>query len=120
METRTARLKDATMEFRAEEKELRLALRESASRVPLAELQASVTVLEQQKAEMTARLARLQGGSVKPVSLEEREKVSSEHRKWLKVAANRTKIRMELWEEIAGAVEKEKVGELKEELGLEF
>ena len=120
METETTRLRDATTALKAEEKELRLVLREGASQVPLPELKASVTALEQQKSGLTARLAKLASGNVKPVSLEEREKVNSEHRKWQKTASARKKIRLDLWKEIEGALDKEKAAETKEDLGLEF
>ena len=120
MDAESARLRDETDAFKAEEKELRLALREGASQVPLPELRASVTALEKQKAEMTARLAKLQDGNVKPVSLEEREKVNAEHRKWQKTADARRKIRTELWKEIEGVIEKDKIEDTKEALGLEF
>lgn len=120
MEAETTRLKDATTGLRAEEKDLRLALRGGASQIPLTELKASVTALEQQKAEMTARLSKLTSGNVKPVNLEERETVNTEYRKWQKCAHARKKIRMEVWKEIEGAIDKGKAGETKEELGLEF
>ena len=120
MEEETTRLRDATAALKAEEKELRLALREGASQVPLPELKASVTLLEEQKAEMTARLAKLKGGGLKAVSLEERERVGMEFRKWQRVAGARKRIRGELWREIEGNLEREKVAETKEELGLEF
>ena len=99
---------------------MRLALREGASQVPLPELKASVSLLEEQKAEMTGRLAKLKGGNVEAVSLEEREKVGAEFRKWQKVAGARKKIRLELWKEIEAHIEREKIAETKEELGLEF
>lgn len=120
MEDETKRLRETTVSLKAEEKELRLALREGASQVPLPELKASVASLEQQKWEMTARLAKLKGGNLKPVSLEERERVSAEHRKWQKAAAARKKIRTEVWKEIESNLEREKVEETMEELRLEF
>lgn len=120
MEAETTRLRDVTTALRAEEKELRVSLREGAAQIPLPELKASVTALEEQKTELGARLAKLKSGSVKPVSLEEREKVGAEWRKWKKTADARKKIRLEMWKEIEGAIEKEKVAETKEELGLEF
>lgn len=120
MEDETTRLRDATTALKAEEKELRLALREGASQVPLPEPKASVLSLAEQKTEMVARLAKLKGGNLKPVSLEEREKVGAEFRKWQRIAGARKKIRVELWREIEGDIEREKVAETKEELGLEF
>jgi 26S proteasome regulatory subunit (ATPase 3-interacting protein) len=120
MEDEATRLRNATTALKAEEKELRLALREGASQVPLPELKASVSVLREQKTEMTAWLAKLKGWNLKPVSLEEREKVGAEFRKWQRVAGARKKIRVELWKEIEGNIEREKIAETKEELGLEF
>lgn len=120
MDEETKRLRDATVVFKAEEKILRLALRECASQLPLSELKASVASLGEQKAEMTARLAKSKGGDVKALSLEQRDKVNSEHRKWQKTANARKKIRTELWKEIEMVIEKDKTEETKEELGLEF
>ena len=119
MDDETKRLRDTTIALKAEEKELRLSLREGASQVSLSELKVAVTSLEEQKAEMTARLAKLKGGNVKPVSLEEREKVGAEHRKWQKAANARKKIRTELWNVVEPNLEKAQVAETKEELGLE-
>lgn len=120
METETKRLKDATTALKGEEKELRLSLREGASQVSLPELKAAVSTFEQQKAELAVRLAKLQGGAVKPVSSEEREKVGSDHRRWEKTANARKKIRTELWRTIVESLDKEKAEETKENLGLEF
>ncbi|KAK3703524.1 hypothetical protein LTR37_014371 [Vermiconidia calcicola] len=120
MESETTSLREATTGLKTEEKELRLSLREGASQIPLTELKASVAALEQEKDEITARLAKLRSGSIKPISLEERDKVGLEHRKWQKTSNARKKIRNELWKEIEGLTEKEKIEETKEELGLEF
>ncbi|KAK5126287.1 hypothetical protein LTR85_010523 [Meristemomyces frigidus] len=120
IDTETTRLRDATVALKAEEKELRLALREGTSQVPLPELRASVAGLEQERAELTARLAKLKSGNLKPVSLDEREKVNADHRKWQKTAAARKKIRHELWQELTSHIEKDKIEDTKEELGLEF
>jgi len=121
MDAETTRLRDATTALRAEEKDLRAALREGTSQVPLKDLKASVAVLVQEKSELTARLATLRSGNVRPVGAGERDKVNAEHRKWQKAAGARKKIRTEVWKEIAGFIgEKEKVEETKEELGLEF
>lgn len=84
------------------------------------ELKAFVGALEQQKAEMAARLAKLKSGNVKPVSLEERKKVNGEHRKWEKTANARKKIRIDVWQQVAGEMEKKEAAELKENLCLEF
>lgn len=120
LDLQTTNLKETTIALRTEEKDLRLALRDNVAQVPLAELRASVASLEEQRAGMKARLAELQGGNFKPVSAEEHEKVNEAHRKWERTAAARKKIRTELWKEIASHVEKDKLEETKEQLGLEF
>ena len=120
MDAETTRLRDATTALKAEEKELRLALREGTSQVPLTELRSSIATFEQEKAEMTARLAKLKGGNLKPVSVDEREKINGDHRKWSKTAGARKKIRKELWADICGLLPTDKVEETKESLGLEF
>ncbi|KAK5172933.1 uncharacterized protein LTR77_003055 [Saxophila tyrrhenica] len=120
MEAETSRLRETTQTLKLEEKQLRASLKDGAACIPLPELKAEVTTLEQQRAEMSMRLQKLQAGSVQPLSAEEREKISSEWKKWSKTAAARKKIRKELWEEILGLIEPSKVAETKEELGLEF
>lgn len=120
MDAETTRLKDETNARKAEEKELRLALRGGAGQVPLPELKATVTALEEQKEGIATRLDKLKGGNIKAVSLEERESIGKEHRKWQKTANARKNIRTELWQEIVSAIEKDKIEDTKEELGLEF
>lgn len=120
MTDETTQLRDAATALKAEEKELRAALRSGSSQVPLAELKIAVARLANDKAEAVARLDKLRAGGLKPVSLEERERVSREFRKWQKCANARVKIRREMWGMIAGAVEKERVEEVREGLGLEF
>lgn len=120
MEAETTRLREATTTLKAEEKELRQALREGTSQMPIPELRAAVAVLQQEKLEVTARLTKLKSGSIKPVSLEEREKTNGDHRKWAKKAAARKKIRRELWAEMQGHLEKDQIEETKESMGLEF
>lgn len=121
MEAETTRLRETTQTLKLEEKQLRKALHDGATFVPMSELQASVTALEQQQAEMSARLEKLQGGSVQPMSAEQREKISKDWKTWQKTANARKNIRKELWETIVTIVgEKEKIAETKEELGLEF
>ncbi|KAK3677238.1 hypothetical protein LTR78_002776 [Recurvomyces mirabilis] len=118
MDIETTRLREETIAMKAEEKELRAALREGASQVPLSDLRSSVVSLEQEKVDLTARLAKLQSGNVKPVSAEERNKTNAEHKKWQKIASDRRKIRNEMWAEIAGMVEREKMEDIKEALDL--
>lgn len=119
LDEQTVRLREETNALKAEEKDLRVALREGASQVPLAELQASVAALEHQKAELEARLAKLRGGNLKPVSAEERERVGKEYKSWMRCAANRKKIRVEVWKVIEGLVDEKEAPDLKESLGLE-
>lgn len=120
MDVETTRLRDATSALRTEEKELRLALREGTSQVPLPELRTSVAMLEQEKAEIAARLAKLKSGNLKPVSIEEREKINADHRKWQRTAVARKKIRKDLWAEIVDKLDKDKIDETREELDLDF
>ncbi|EMC99983.1 hypothetical protein BAUCODRAFT_358224 [Baudoinia panamericana UAMH 10762] len=120
MDAEAARLRDATTTLKAEEKELRGTLRGGAAQVPLPELRTAVATLEQTKAEMAGRLEKLTSGNVKPVSLKESEEINLEHRKWQKIAGARSTIRAELWKVIEGLIEKDKVAETKESLGLDF
>lgn len=120
MDAELTRLREETAALRAEEKDLRAALREGGSQVPLPELRASVTQLEQERSEMAARLAKLKSGNLKPVSVEEREQVNADHRKWQRTANARKKICKELWAEITDYVGKDKMEETREALGLEF
>lgn len=120
MQAETSRLKDETLALKAEEKDLRLALRGGATQVSLPELRNNVSELEAKKTELSTRLAGLKAGSFKPVSLEEREKAEGLARKIERDCKARLKIRNELWAEIASHFEKEKAEEVKEELGLEF
>lgn len=119
MDAETARLKDATAALKADEKELRTALREHASLTPLPELKASVSALREEKEAMVARLAKLKDGNVKPITPEERDKVAAEHNKWRLCVNARRKIRSDMWKLIADFVEPEKLAETKEKLGLE-
>jgi 26S proteasome regulatory subunit (ATPase 3-interacting protein) len=119
MTAETTRLKDATAALKADEKGLRASLRDHTSLTPLPELKASVAALQQGKEAMSARLAKLKDGQVKPITAEERDKVSVEHSKWKKLVASRRKIRGELWKIIADAVEPHALAETKEKLGLE-
>ena len=121
MDTETKRLHDETTALRAEEKELRLALRGDAAQIPLLDLKASVIALELKKGELTARLAKLQGGNLKPVNAEEREQANREHKKWARCAGNRKKIRLEMWKTVEGIVDnKSAAAELKEALDMDF
>ncbi|WPH04123.1 Hypothetical protein R9X50_00700800 [Acrodontium crateriforme] len=120
MDEQTTRLRDEINELKNEEKELRVALREGSTQIPLPELKAAVAVLERNQNEMEARFQILQKGDLKPISIEEREKVNAEHRKWQRTANARMKIRNEMWKEIVSNIEKGQVEETKEELGLDF
>lgn len=120
MEAETTRLREATNTMKAEEKELRQAVREGASQVSLPELRCCVANLEQEKAEMTSRLVKLKSGNVQPVQMEERDKVNADHRKWERTAHARKKIRNELWAVIKDQIGGDKAEDVKEELGLEL
>jgi 26S proteasome regulatory subunit (ATPase 3-interacting protein) len=119
MTAETTRLKDATAALKADEKGLRASLRDHTSLTPLPELKASVASLQQEKEAMSARLAKLKDGEVRPITAEERDKVDVEHSKWKKIVASRRKIRGELWKIIADNVEPSQLADTKEKLGLE-
>jgi len=119
MTAETTRLKDATAALKADEKGLRASLRDHTSLTPLPELKASVASLQHEKEAMSARLAKLKDGEVRPITAEERDKVDVEHSKWKKIVASRRKIRGELWKIIADNVEPSQLADTKEKLGLE-
>ena len=95
-------------------------LRDGSSQVPLNDLKASAAALELKVAELSERLMKLKGGTMKPVSHEEREQVSAGHRKWAKAASARQKIRKNMWADIAANLSTAQIEETKESLGLEF
>ena len=120
MEDETTRLKDATAALKADEKGLRASLKDHASVTPLPELKASVAALQQEKEEMSERLTKLKNGNVKPITTEERDKVAVDYNKWKQILTARRKIRAEMWKTIADVnPEPEKLGDVKESLGLE-
>jgi 26S proteasome regulatory subunit (ATPase 3-interacting protein) len=120
MDAEATRLKEATTALKNDEKALRASLRDHASVTPLQELKASVASLQQQKEEMSARLAKLKDGNVKPITPEEREKVAVEHNKWKHSVNARRKIRAEMWKTIVDIIpEPDKLAEVKESLCLE-
>lgn len=118
MEDEIKRIREATAALKNDEKELRLQLRDGASRVPLPELQSSVTALSEQKENITTRLTELQSGSVQPVSLQEREEVDREWRKFQMAANARKRIRLDLWQHLESGMEKDEAADLKEKLDL--
>lgn len=120
MDAETTRLKDATAQLKVEEKAVRAILRDHASLTPLPELKASVAALQQEKETLSARLAKLKDGDVKPITAEERARVIAEHKKWQGCVGSRRKIRLEMWRMIEDLIsDKEKAAETKERLGLE-
>ncbi|KAK5113534.1 hypothetical protein LTR62_003403 [Meristemomyces frigidus] len=118
MDAETTRLREAIVALKTEEKELRASLREGAVQVPVSELKLAVAKLEEEKSNSTARLMKLQSGNVKPVSAAEREKINAEHKKWTKIVSARSKIRNELWQEIAAMTERKDHEEIRESLDL--
>jgi len=110
----TKRLKEETAALKAEEKELRASLRDGAAQVPLAEIQAAVGNLEQEKTDLLERLKKLRSGNIKPVNAEERDRINKEHATIQKCASARRKIRTELWKIIEAGLEKKEAAELKE------
>jgi 26S proteasome regulatory subunit (ATPase 3-interacting protein) len=88
--------------------------------VTLSEIKASIAEMEREKSSIQARLQVLQSGDAKPVAPAQRDRVQKNYRKWQKCALARKKICVELWGQIMENLEKDKGGELKEELGLNF
>ncbi len=121
MEAQTKQLMEATSALKNEEKELRLTLRSGTTRVPMHELKASVTALEQQKAELTERLAVLESGVLQPVDPEECLKVDAEWKKWQKAVGTRKKVHRDLWDFVVGLCEDAggKPAEVREQLAIE-
>ncbi|KAK6443000.1 hypothetical protein LTR95_000713 [Oleoguttula sp. CCFEE 5521] len=122
MEQESSKLKDDTANLKLQEKALRNALREGATVVPLAELKGDVCTLETEKAEIEARLEKLKGGNVKPVSTEEREEIAKQHKLFSKTTTARKKICVELWKDITGleCVSKDEAENLRERFDLPF
>lgn len=118
-QAKTEDYRDAIATLKNQEKEYRLALRSETQIITLPELQASVARLEKEKLELTHRLKMLKGGSVKPVDPEKKARLLKESKKWSQIAMARKKIRRELWGMVCDAVEKDKLGEVKEEIGIE-
>nr|OQO17822.1 hypothetical protein B0A51_14256 [Rachicladosporium sp. CCFEE 5018] len=124
-EEETVKLKDDTANLKLQEKALRNALREGATVVPLAELKGDISVLGTETAEIEARLEKLKGGNVKPVSPvspEEREEIAKQHKLFSKTATARRRICVELWKDITGleCVSEEEAENLRERFDLPF
>jgi 26S proteasome regulatory subunit (ATPase 3-interacting protein) len=138
LDTSTTALREETTKLKAEEKDLRAHLRSSiatsssnnqanqtAAISSIPDLHSSITHLEAEKSELETRLAMFQGGDgsgkeVVMIDQTEKERILADHGKWMKILRARRKIRWELWEEVREIVGREKEGEVKEELGLEF
>lgn len=97
MGTRTEGLRDETTTLNATTKSLRNELAQLNSSLSTADLRTSVASMEEEKAEITARLERLRSGSVKPVSVEEKEKVDRELKLCERVVLSRKRIVKEMW-----------------------
>ena len=113
MENEIVTLRQETADTKSKEKMLRAELISISATMSTQDLQASITSLEVEKKEVLARLRPLREGNVKPVSLEEKEKVDKEYKKWSKCALARKKICMELWDMCTEVLEE---GKTKEDL----
>lgn len=122
MDAETKRLIEETNALRSEEKDLRASLRGDNVKVPLPALKASIGVTEKAKSEVELRLVGLRSGSLKPVSANEKDKITKGYRKMKNAAEARKKIRKYAWDMILEASQagKEKQEELKEDLDLDF
>ena len=113
MEKEITSLRQEIADTKSQEKILRAELISINATVSTHDLQASITSLELEQKETLVRLGPLREGNVKPVSLEEKEKVDKEYKKWSKSASARKKICMELWEICTEVLEE---GKTKEDL----
>lgn len=119
MDVEISRLREETGALKSEEKDLRLSIREGAVLAPLHELKSGIAAMETEKEAIEMRLRVLKSGHVRPIAVEDRERVRKNYQKWQKCAAARKKIRKEMWNHVLDFVGKEKAEETKEELGLE-
>lgn len=77
------------------------------------DIRAGIITLESEKREMQARLGALMTGSVKPVSLGEKEEVDKAWKEWSRKAKVRKSLCMDLW---AFCTEEMQDGQTKEDL----
>lgn len=100
IDTETAALRAETTSLTVEAKTLRCTLSSLDATLSTSDLRTAVATLAAEKAEVTARLEGLRGGTVKPVSREEKEKVERELREMRGVEGRRGKIVRGMWESV--------------------
>ena len=106
-------LRDTLATAKANEKLMRANLISVNAALSTEELRSTVSLLELEKKEITARLGPLRSGTVKPVSPEEKEAVDQAWREWSRKASSRKSICMELW---AISTEEMEPGKTREEV----
>ena len=113
MDKEIAELRGNIATAKANEKLMRANLVSVNATLSTEELRSSVSLLEMEKKEITARLDALKSGNVKPVLPEEKAAVDKAWREWSRKSGAREKICMELW---GLCTEEMEPGETKEEL----
>lgn len=106
-------LREAIATAKANEKLLRAKLVTVNATMSPEDIQAGIITLESEKKELQARLGPLIAGSVKPVSLEEKDEVDRAWKGWSKKAKVRKSLCMDLW---ALCTEEMPEGQTKQEL----
>ncbi|KAF2144572.1 uncharacterized protein K452DRAFT_296003 [Aplosporella prunicola CBS 121167] len=113
-------LKDETTAAAGEAKSLRAKLTTLNATMSTVDLRSTVIGLEAETQELRARLDSLRGGSVRPVTGEEKAGIDKELARWKKAEAARGKIAKELWAYILDVLPEDvQAAELRESLGLD-
>ncbi|OBT51080.1 hypothetical protein VE04_08826, partial [Pseudogymnoascus sp. 24MN13] len=95
-DARIASLRDSIPSLKSELKSASTALSTLRSAPTTDALRSAVQTLETDKQDKEARLRVLRAGGIKPVNVEEREKVAAEWRKWKRTRDNRKRAYKEL------------------------
>lgn len=97
MDKEIVALRDAIATAKANEKLLNANLVTLNATLSTEDLRAGVVALELDKQEILARLGPLRSGSIKPVSMEEKEAVDKLWNEWSRKARMRKQICLEVW-----------------------
>jgi 26S proteasome regulatory subunit, ATPase 3, interacting protein len=100
LDTSVASLREVIPSLKSALKAKSTALATLRSQPTTQALKISVDNLEKQRDEIEARLKVLRSGTVKPVSMEEKERVEAEYRKWAKKELTRKR----MWKEAEGTL----------------
>ncbi|ORY15811.1 hypothetical protein BCR34DRAFT_532319 [Clohesyomyces aquaticus] len=120
IDEKISELRTYTTNFLVTAKTLRGTLSSLNSSLTTADLIASVSALDAEKAEIQARLESLKAGKAKKVTKQEREAVEAEWNKWSRVSKKREKMSGEMWTLIVDFLpEEQDKGDVRESLGLD-